>query len=201
MTLIRETSRRRAAFRQRNLRVQARNVKVVEECFQRQLTEVRSDSATSDEVAEQVGQVISSLYPLPTRWIVAAYTDDQGTSRGAFKPMKSKLSADFNVMINGFHVALFPFLDGKMTKMIDGRRVDQFCNLPVTGAGQMPICDVGSTDGEYVYDEMRRLGIVPDSFDLIVVPSAGQLSVTTVPFGSLPPFYAKKYPDFDIIVF
>lgn len=195
-------SRRRAAFGQRNVRVLARNVKVVEECFQRQLGEIRSES-TTEQVAEQVAQVMSDLYPLPTRWIVAVYTDYQATelSRGAIKRLRSKLSADFNVVINGFHVALFPFLSGKMPQMIDGRRIDHFCNRPVKAAGQMPTCDIGSTDGEYVYDELRRLGIVPDPLDLIVVPSEGQLSVRTVPLGSLPPFFAKNYPDFNVIVF
>ncbi|XP_057379662.2 uncharacterized protein LOC130701895 [Daphnia carinata] len=195
-----EISRRRAAFGQRNVRVLARNVQVVEQCFQRQLGEIRSES-TTEQVAEQVAQVMSTLYPLPTRWIVAVYTGQQGMERGAIKPLKSKLSADFNVIINGFHVALFPFLSGKMPQMIDGRRIDHFCNRPVKAAGQMPTCDIGSTDGEYIYDELRRLGIVPDPLDLIVVPSEGQLSVRTVPLGSLPPFFAKQYPDFDIIVF
>ena len=65
----------------------------------------------------------------------------------------------------------------------------------------MPTCDVGSSDGEYVFDELRRQRIVTDNHDLIVVPSEGQLSVRTVPLGSLPPFFAKKYPDFDIIAF
>ena len=203
ITLIREASRRRAAIRERNIRVLARNEQLVGECFQRLLSQVRSESASTEEVAEQVAQVIATLYPLPTRWIVAVYTDDrESVSRAAIKPIKPKLSTNFNIKnVNGFHVALFPFLEGKMPHIIDARRVDEFCDRPIKGAGQMPTCDVGSTDGEYVFDELRRLGIVPDSFDLIVVPTEGQLSVRTVPFGSLPPFFAKKYPDFNIIVF
>ncbi|KZS02863.1 Uncharacterized protein APZ42_034531 [Daphnia magna] len=197
-----EVARRRAAFAQRNVRVLARSVQVGEECFQRQLSEVREGS-TTEQAAEQVAQVMSTLYPLPTRWIVAVYQDkkEKKLPRGSVKPLKSKLSADFNVIINGFHVALFPFLDGKMPQMIDGGRIDHFCNRRVKAAGQMPICDLGSTDGEFIYDELRRLGIVSDSLDLIVVPSEGQLSARTVPLGSLPPFFAKKYPDFDIIAF
>ncbi|XP_046444720.1 uncharacterized protein LOC124194530 [Daphnia pulex] len=198
-----EVSRRKAAMRERNIKILARNEQLIGECFQRQLSQVRSESMSTEEVSEQVAQVISTRYPLPTRWIVAVYTDDRDSvSRAAIKPIKPKLSANFNIKnVNGFHVALFPFLEGKMPHIIDGRRVDEFCARPVKGAGQMPTCDVGSTDGEYVYDELRRLGIVPDPLDLIVVPTEGQLSVRTVPLGSLPPFFAKNYPDFNIIVF
>ncbi len=169
-----------------------------------------SPFSSTEEVAERVAQVMAETYPLPTRWIVAVYTDERGQqiqeeipiSRQAVKPIKPKLSADYNIEnIGGYKVALFPFTNGTSPKMIDGRRIDTFCNQPVTGAGQMPTCDVGSSDGEYVYDELRRLRIVPNNLDLIVVPSEGQLSVKTVPLGSLPPFFAKNYPDFDIIVF
>lgn len=105
------------------------------------------------------------------------------------------------VDINGYHVALFPFMDGRQPQVIDGAAIDDFCGRPVPGAGDMPQCDVGSTDGEYVYNELRRLNIVPNYLDLIVVPSQGRLSVRSVPLGNLPPFFAKNYPDFDIIVF
>ncbi|KAI9552507.1 hypothetical protein GHT06_022873 [Daphnia sinensis] len=199
-----EASRRRAAIRERDVKIRARNEELVGECFQRQLSEIRSEESTTEQVAEQVAQVMATRYPLPTRWIVAVYTDERelSISRAAIKPIKPKLSANFKVKTaNGYHVALFPFLEGKQPHLIDGRRIDEFCDRPVQGAGQMPTCDVGSTDGEYVYDELRRQGIVPEPLDLIVVPTEGQLSVRTVPLGSLPPFFAKKYPDFDIIVF
>ncbi|KAK4037352.1 uncharacterized protein LOC116928371 [Daphnia magna] len=200
-----EASRRRAAIRERNVKIRARNEELVGECFQRQLSEIRSEESTTEQVAEQVAQVMATRYPLPTRWVVAVYTDERETSsisRAAIKPIKPKLSANFNVKTaNGYRVALFPFLEGKQPHLIDGRRIDEFCDRPVQGAGQMPTCDVGSSDGEYVYNELRRQGIVPEPLDLIVVPSEGQLSVRTVPLGSLPPFFAKKYPDFDIIVF
>lgn len=158
---------------------------------------------STEQVAEQVAEAMSGRYPLPTRWIVAVYTDDRNTiSRAAVKPIKPKLSASYNVKdINGYHVAIFPFFDGQSPRMINGQLVDEFCNRPVTAAGKMPQCNVGSSDGEYVYDELRRQGIVPSNLDLIVVPSEGRLSVRTVPLGSLPPFFAKKYPDFDIAIF
>ncbi|XP_057380848.1 uncharacterized protein LOC130703374 [Daphnia carinata] len=199
-----EANRRRVAIRERDVKIRARNEELVGECFQRQLSEIRSEESTTEQVAEQVAQVMATRYPLPTRWVVAVYTDERemSISRAAIKPIKPKLSANFKVKTaNGYHVALFPFLEGKEPHLIDGRRIDEFCDRPVQGAGQMPTCDVGSTDGEYVYDELRRQGIVPEPLDLIVVPTEGQLSVRTVPLGSLPPFFAKKYPDFDIIVF
>lgn len=167
--------------------------------------------ATTENIAERVAQIMSEVYPLPTRWIVAVYSDERRQqmnpelnqiSRAAIKPMKPKHSAEYHIKnINGYQVALFPFLDGATPKMIDGRRVDAFCNQPIRGAGQMPTCDVGSSDGEFVYDELRRLRIVPDPLELIVVPSEGQLSVRSVPLGGLPPFFAKNYPDFHIIAF
>lgn len=200
----REASRRRAAIRERNVKIRARNEELVGECFQRQLSEVRSDESTTEQVAEQVAQIMSTRYPFPTRWVVAVYTEERAMSisRAAIKPIKPKLSANYNVKTaNGYYIALFPFQEGKEPHLIDGRRIDEFCARPVQGAGQMPTCDVGSTDGEYVYDELRRHGIVPEPLDLIVVPTEGQLSVRTVPLGSLPPFFAKKYPDFDVIVF
>lgn len=158
---------------------------------------------STEQVAEQVSEAMTGLYPLPTRWIVAVYTDDRNpNSRAAVKPIKPKLSANYNVKdINGYHVAIYPFFDGQSPRMVNGQLVDEFCNRPVTAAGKMPQCDVGSSDGEYVYDELRRQGIVPSNLDLIVVPSGGKLSVRTVPLGSLPPFFAKKYPDFDIAIF
>lgn len=186
-----------------------RNEAIVEECFQLQLTDIfdfdgqPEQPVSTDQVAQQVAETMSQLYPLPTRWIVAVYTDDRNAvSRAAVKPIKPKLSASYNVKdINGYHVAIFPFLDGQSPRMINGQQIEQFCNRPVPGAGQMPLCDVGSSDGEYVYDQLRRQGIVPENLDLIVVPSEGQLSVRTVPLGGLPPFFAKKFPDFDIVVF
>ena len=180
---------------------------MVEECFQNLLTEsVQQEEpfASTEEVAERVAQIMAEVYPLPTRWVIAVYTDQRGqqNSRAAVKPIKPKLSANYNIKsIGGYNVALFPFVNGTSPKIIDGRNIDKFCSRPVTGAGQMPTCDVGSSDGEYVFDELRRQRIVTDNHDLIVVPSEGQLSVRTVPLGSLPPFFAKKYPDFDIIAF
>ena len=194
-----------------------RNEDLVEECYQILLSEAigeENPELSTEDIAERVAQIMSQNYPLPTRWIVAVYTDERGrptqipeqvpaeTSRASMKTIKPKHSSHYHIKnINGYQVALFPFNEGAAPEMIDGRNIDAFCNRPIKGAGQMPICDVGSTDGEYIYDELRRLRIVPDPLDLIVVPSEGRLSVRSVPLGSLPPFFAKNYPDFNIIVF
>ncbi|XP_057380741.1 uncharacterized protein LOC130703149 [Daphnia carinata] len=191
-----ELNRRTTAVGERNVKIAARNIQLVNDCLQRQLNETAKNVTTSDQLADQVANVLSTLYPLPIRWIVAVYTNRTLPSR-----TKSKLSADYAFDLNGFHVALFPFVQGEMPNIIDGRLVDAFCSRPVREAGGAHICDVGSNDGEYVYNELRRLGIVPDAAQLIVVPSKGQLSIRVTPTGSLTPFFAKRYPDFDIVAF
>lgn len=207
--------RRTSAFNDRNDLILQRNEELVEECFRKQLEDIGADNADDDgdgeeeevnteTIAARAASRMSLLYPLPTRWVVAAYHDEQQSllSRASPKPAKPKLSANYNIhIVNGFHVALFPFLDGTMPRSFNGQNVDAFCNRPIRGTGDMPQCDVGSTDGEFVYDELRRLGIVPNNLDLLVVPSRARLSVRSVPVGGLPPFFAKHYPDFDIIVF
>ncbi len=212
-THYRELLRRKAAFKGRSVKVQDRIKEVVEECYQEQLKKnVKDDDdpePSTDKIAEKVAQALSLLYPLPNRWIVGVYRDEREqlrqmglNSRAAVMPIKPKLSAEYNIKnISGYNVALFPFPDGTKPKMINGRFVDVFCNRPVIGAGEKPTCDVGSSDGEYIFDELRRLGIVPVPLDLIVVPSDGQLSIRTVPPDNFPPFLSKHYPDFDIIAF
>ena len=68
-----------SAFRPRNFLVLERNENAIEECLQQQLTEAVEfdDQLTTDQVAEQVADVIGELYPLPTRWIIAVYTDER----------------------------------------------------------------------------------------------------------------------------
>ena len=195
--------------------MKARIEHVAEECYEEQLKKnVNEDrkkyakhrkESTSD-VAGKVARIMSQLYPLPTRWIVGVYADKreqlEQMGRADVQPIKPKVSAHYNIRnISGYNVALFPFPDGTKPKMIDGNSVDVFCNRPVIGSGNKPTCGVGSADGEYIYDELRRLRIVPDAVDLLVVPSAGKLSVRTVPFNSFPPFFSKHYSDYDIIIF
>ncbi|KAI9554738.1 hypothetical protein GHT06_020014 [Daphnia sinensis] len=191
-----EFNRRTAAVRERNVKIAARNVQLVNDCFKRQLNETWQNVTSTEQLADQVANVLSTLYPPPIRWIVAVHTNRTLPSR-----TQSKLSADHAFSFNEFHVALFPFVQGQMPNIIDGRLVDEFCSRSVREAGGAPICDVGSNDGEYVYDELKRLGIVPDTVQLIVVPSKGQLNIRVVPPGSLTPFFAKRYPDFDIVAF
>lgn len=206
---FRETNLRKDAFTKKNVRVLERNIEVIKQCFHLQLSDLTLEEDepdrpfSSEQVAEQVANVMSNLYPLPIRWAIAVYTDERNTiSRAAFKPIKPKLSANYIVKdINGYHVAIFPFFEGQNPRMIDTQLIDQFCYRPIIAIGKITRCNVGSSDGEYVYDELRRQGIVPPNLDLIVVPSEGKLSFKTVPHGSLSFFFAKKYPDFDIVIF
>lgn len=193
-----EWNRRTTAVRERNVKITARNIQLVSDCLKRQLNETAKNVTSTEQLADQVAKVLSTLYPPPMRWIVAVHTNGTLLQSRA----KSKLSADYAFHLKNYHVALFPFYtNGKMPIIIDGRLVDQFCVQPVREAGGSPICDVGANDGEYVYNELRRLGIVPDTAHLIVVPSKGQLSIRVTPSGSLTPFFAKRYPDFDIVAF
>lgn len=179
---------------------------MVLQCLQQQfdwILKFRKKEKT-DHVAKKIAAKLLARYPLPTRWIVAVYRDPDMTpipimARADIKP---KLSGGYVLQDGDLYVALYPFAEGEEPMMIDGRQVDEFCSRRIPGAGDdNRQCDVGSSDGEFIYDQLRRQGIVPSQANLIVVPRGGDLTLKMVPEGSLNPFFTKSFPDFHIVAF
>lgn len=193
----RELEYRRQTFKAHYFEVILRSEEAFRECLKQRLLPIFrwTKKKTTEEIADKIASTLTSELPSENLQFIVAVFRDVGP------PMKARTSARY-VFSNqdAITVAVFP-LKQNFRYQANGKAVRDFCHRAIPGAGDKTFCDVGSVDGGFVFDRLRKEGIVPPENELVVVPKLGQLAVREIPPRSVPSLRFEMFPDFDIVLF